>query len=124
MNDNDFPLPPANLEYLVFSLKMQAEMHLGLLHFGEEKDRPAPDLRMARHFIDLLAVLQDKTKGNLGLEEQRSLDNSITELRFRYVQTVESTNRKAAEPTSGPEPGQAETTSAAEPGPAESSTNG
>jgi hypothetical protein len=82
------PLPPATFSLLVLSLRMQVEMHLGLLHFGEEKDRPQPDLDTARHTIDLMAMLQEKTKGNLMLEEQRLLENSLTELRFRYVQTV------------------------------------
>ncbi len=87
------PFPPASFEYLVLSLRTQAEIHLGLLHFGEEKDRPEPDLGAARHTIDLLAMLQDKTKGNLTLEEQRLVDNSLTELRFRYVQAVEERRR-------------------------------
>lgn len=82
------PLPPASFSLLVLSLRMQVEMQLGLLHFGEEKDRPQPDLDTARHTIDLMAMLQEKTKGNLVLEEQRLLENSLTELRFRYVQTV------------------------------------
>jgi len=34
-------------------------------------------------------MLQEKTKGNLSTDEQRSLDNSITELRFRFVQARE-----------------------------------
>lgn len=79
-------LPPASFEFLVFSMRAQAEMQLGLFHFGEDEDRPQPDLAMARHTIDMLAVLQDKTKGNLSLEEQRLLENSLTELRFRFVQ--------------------------------------
>ncbi len=83
------PLPPASFSMLALSLRMQVEMQLGLLHFGEEKDRPQPDLDAARHTIDLMAMLQEKTKGNLSLEEQRLLDNSLTELRFRFVQTVE-----------------------------------
>ncbi len=82
----EYPVPPATFDYLVFSLRAQTEMHLGLLHFGEEKDRPKPDLRLAQHSIDMLGMLLDKTKGNLGLEEQRFLENSLTELRFRYVQ--------------------------------------
>jgi len=73
----------------VLSLRMQAEMQLGLIHYGEEKDRPEPDLEAARHAIDLLGVLQEKTKGNLTIEEQRLLENSLTELRFRYVQATE-----------------------------------
>ena len=48
---------------------------------------------MARHSIDLLAILQSKTKGNLTLEEQRLLENSLTELRFRYVQALEESKK-------------------------------
>lgn len=94
MSENDLeerssshpPLPPPSLDFLVLSIATQAQMHLGMFNFGEEKDKPEPDLDMARHNIDLLGVLQEKTKGNLTLEEERLLGNSLTELRFRYVQ--------------------------------------
>jgi hypothetical protein len=43
---------------------------------------------MAQHAIDLLGVLAEKTHGNLTIEEQRYLENSLTELRFRYVQVA------------------------------------
>jgi hypothetical protein len=92
--EQEVPAPPATFEYLVFFLRTQAELHLGLLHFGEEKDRPEPDLRMARHAIDLLGMLLDKTRGNLTLEEQRHLENSLTELRFRFVQVAEERKPK------------------------------
>lgn len=88
------PLPPPTFEWLTLSLRLQAEMHLGLLVAGEEKERPKPNLDAARHAIDLLAMLQEKTKGNLTLEEQRLLDNSVTELRFRYVQAVEESRKR------------------------------
>jgi hypothetical protein len=78
------PLPPATFAFLVLSLRTQAEMQLGLMHFGEEK--PEPDLMLARHSIDLMGMLVEKTKGNLDMEEQRLLENSLTELRFRFVQ--------------------------------------
>jgi hypothetical protein len=78
---------------LVLSLRTQAEVQLGLFHFGEDKDRPEPDLEAARHSIDLLGILQEKTRGNLTLEEQRLLENSLTELRFRYVQAVEQQSK-------------------------------
>ena len=86
--DTEAPVPPASFEYLVATFKFQAEMQMGLYHFGEEKDKPEPNLDLARHFIDTLAMLQDKTRGNLSLEEKRLLENSVTELRFRYVQTA------------------------------------
>jgi hypothetical protein len=66
---------------------------LGLLHFGAEEDRPKPDFDLARHSIDLLAMLHEKTRGNLTLEEQRLLENSLTELRFRYVQALEESKK-------------------------------
>lgn len=81
-------LPPANFDFLVYSLRLQAELNMGSMPFdiagGEEE--PEADFELARHNIDLLAMLQEKTKGNLTLEEQRALDNSLTELRFRFVQ--------------------------------------
>jgi hypothetical protein len=51
---------------------------------------------MARHSIDLLAMLQDKTRGNLAIEEQRLLENALTELRFRFVQAMEQHQKKTA----------------------------
>ena len=79
------------------SLKAQAEMQLGILHFGPEKDRPKPDFRVARHTIDLLALLEEKTRGNLTMDEQRLLENSLTELRFRFIQAFESHPAQPAE---------------------------
>ena len=88
-------LPPADFDFLIYSLRLQAELNLGLLPFG---DKTRPDLELGRHNIDLLAMLQQKTKGNLTMEEQRSLDNSVTELRFRWVQARE---KQAVENSSG-----------------------
>jgi len=102
MSDQDYPLPPATFEFLVLSLRTQTEMHLGLFYSGEGKDQPEPDFRIARHSIDLLAMLQEKTRGNITLEEQRLIENSLTELRFRFVQAMEQHQKQAAAPKSSP----------------------
>jgi|GEM_PF-371643 len=96
MSESGIPLPPATFEFLVFSLKMQAEMRLGLLKLGEGMDEEL-NLPAARHTIDMLAMIAEKTKGNLSLDEQRLVENSLTELRFRFVQVSESVPK----PTSG-----------------------
>jgi hypothetical protein len=84
-------LPAPNFDFLVYSLRLQAELSLGLLPFGGNDDgSPRIDFDLARHNIDLLGMLQEKTKGNLSLEEQRTLDNSVTELRFRFVQAQQT----------------------------------
>src|SRR5580658_10502792 len=80
-------LPPADFDFLVYSLRLQTEVSLGLLPFGASgqepgEENPEPDFELARHNIDLLAMLQQKTKGNLTAEEQLALDNSVTELRL------------------------------------------
>jgi len=92
MSDKDFPLPPPGFEFLVLSLRMQVETHLGMNPFVEEK--APPDFRLARHGIDLLSMLKDKTANNLSVEEQRLLENTITELRFRYVQAMDDARKK------------------------------
>lgn len=92
----EMPIPPADFQFLVSSLMFQAQMELGLLHFGDEKDRPEPNLPRAKHSIDLLGVLQEKTKGNLTLEEERLLLNGLTELRFRFVQTSDELKAKSS----------------------------
>ena len=96
MSQENF-LPPASFAFLVLSLSAQCQQALGLVNFGLEEEKPEPDLDMARHAIDLLAVLMEKTKGNLILEEQRLLENSLTELRFRFVQVSDEVAKTAAQ---------------------------
>jgi len=74
---------------------MQAEASLGAAPWAAEKQEV--NLPIARHTIDMLAVLQDKTRNNLSLEEQRLLDNSLTELRFRFIQATEAEQKKPVE---------------------------
>ena len=82
---------------------MQTQIQLGLLKYGQdeggEDSEPEPNLPVARHSIDMLAVLQEKTRGNLTTEEERVLENGLTELRFRYVQVAEELQRKGASPS-------------------------
>jgi hypothetical protein len=102
LNPNDYPLPPANFSFLVESLLMQTQMQLGLLHFGGDEDTPKPNLQLARHSIDTLAMLEEKTRGNLSTEEQRLVENGLTELRFRFIQ-VSDDLKKSGEPAGKPE---------------------
>jgi hypothetical protein len=95
-DDARIPMPPASFTFIVLSLRAQAEMQLGLMQFGED-EKQQPDLQLARHTIDLMGVLLEKTKGNLALEEHRLLENSLTELRFRFVQVSDDMAKAAAQ---------------------------
>lgn len=97
MNDLEVGAPPpASFEFLLASFIMQAQVQLGMLQLpGAEEESPSePNLPWAKHAIDLLAVLEEKTRGNLSLEEKRLLENSLTELRFRYVQAQNAAEKK------------------------------
>jgi hypothetical protein len=80
-------LPPPTFEFLVWSLRFQAEAALGL-YPQADGSAPQADVDLARHTLDLMAMLEEKTRGNLTMEEKRLLENTLTELRFRFVQAA------------------------------------
>jgi len=83
------PLPEVNFNSLIFSLSSSA-----FLHFGEIGDprtgEKQKDLPLAKHAIDTIAMLKEKTKGNLTEEEQKFIDSVLTDLRWRYVKAIKS----------------------------------
>ncbi len=82
------PLPPASIAMLISSLATQALASLGQLPDEEGKASPL-NLDYAKHFVDLLAVLEEKTKGNLEEEEEKMLTEALHQLRMMYVATAQ-----------------------------------
>lgn len=85
----DGELPAIDFATFVLSLAHSARVHLG--------DAPNPadgktetELSMARQTIDLLAVLQQKTHGNLSGEEERLLEQALYDLRMRFVEVAKA----------------------------------
>lgn len=78
------PLPPVEFSGLILSLSHAAMMHLGQIP-DPNTGQPVMDRDLARHTIDTLGMLKDKTAGNLTPEEQRLIDHALTELRLAYV---------------------------------------
>ena len=87
-------LPELDFSTFVLSLIHSALLHLGdAPHADPVGDGSHPDgqqsersLTLARQSIDLLGVLQEKTKGNLTGEEERLLDQALLDLRLRFVE--------------------------------------
>jgi Domain of unknown function (DUF1844) len=76
-------LPPANFPTLVQSMLTQILFYLGeLTTRGAE---PSVNLDLAKHQIDILGILEEKTRGNLTPEEKQLLDTALYESRMRYV---------------------------------------
>jgi hypothetical protein len=87
--------PPAmSFEQLVQSVYMTAMVQLGAAtHEGQQ---PQVDILGARQSIDMLAVLAEKTKGNLSAEESRLLDSALFELRMAFLEITQALARSAA----------------------------
>ena len=77
--------PEINFSTFIFSLNTSA-----LLHLGEIPDpatgKQQEDLAMAKQTIDLIAMLQEKTRGNLAADEENLVKHVLYDLRLRYVQ--------------------------------------
>jgi CTP-dependent riboflavin kinase len=85
---SDAAPPPVSFLAYVSGLVMAAAMYLG--------DQPDPvtgtvsvNLTSAGHAIDVLVMLQQKTQGNLTIEERQFLDQAVYELRVKYVEAAQ-----------------------------------
>jgi hypothetical protein len=77
---------PIDFYTFILSLGSSAFVHLGDAPHPETGAPAEPDLLLAHQTIDILAMLRDKTKGNLTQEEERFLETLLTDLRLRFVQ--------------------------------------
>lgn len=82
------PLPPGDFAALISMLVTQAFFALGLIHV-EGQEEKEPDLEMARYNIDMLSTLEEKTKGNLSEDEEKVLQNTLSQVRMAYVKVSE-----------------------------------
>ncbi|HUU50099.1 MAG TPA: DUF1844 domain-containing protein [Nitrospinota bacterium] len=78
------PLPEVNFTNFILSLSTSV-----LLNFGDIPDpvskEKKKDLNMAKQTIDIIGMLQEKTKGNLNKEEESLIESLLYDLRMRYV---------------------------------------
>jgi hypothetical protein len=82
-------LPTVDFATFILSLS-----HSALMHLGEAPDPEGgsiiKNLPLARQTIDLIAMLEEKTKGNLSGEEERLVGQILFDLRLRYVEHAKS----------------------------------
>lgn len=81
---NSARLPAPSFLSLVNMLGVEAAMHLGLIQTPGEEPLPV-DTEAARHLLDMLGILQAKTRGNLTEEEDRLFENMLADLRMQFV---------------------------------------
>lgn len=81
------PMPEVTFSAFVYSLSTSALVHLGEIPepITEKMDKNLP---LAKQTIDILGILQEKTKGNLTQEEENLLSSFLYDLRMRYVKAM------------------------------------
>ena len=85
------PDPSSGASSINFASFVLSLVHTAAVHFGDVGDpvtgeRHAPNLPLAQQMIDILAMLEAKTRGNLSVEERQLIDQVLYELRMRYVE--------------------------------------
>jgi hypothetical protein len=95
-------LPPVTFENFIFGLYNTALIHMGIR--DPETGELIQNLMLARHTIDTLGMIQDKTKGNLTAPESNMLENLLYNLRMGYLRAVKQPDEPAEdEPAKEPE---------------------
>ncbi len=77
--------PTIDFYTFVLSLASSAFVHLGDAPDPETGQATPPNLPLAHQTIDILDMLREKTRGNLSAEEEKFMENLLTDLRLRYV---------------------------------------
>lgn len=95
--DEGGPMPGPHLAEIIQMVTMQATIGLGGFRDQSGQAIP-PNLEYAKHYIDLLELLQTKTRGNLDDQEKRMLDGTLQELRMAFVEIYHALSQQAAAP--------------------------
>ena len=87
------------MEHVIQSIYISAIMAMGAA--TEPGQKPRIDIVGARQSVDMLGVLQEKTKGNLTEKEQRLLQNALFELRMMFLEITNAIAQQAQNPPKG-----------------------
>ena len=82
--DEDTQLPEINFATFILSLNSSALLHLGLID-DPATGKKIKNLALGKHTIDILGMLEEKTRGNLTKDEESLLKNILYDLRMLYV---------------------------------------
>jgi hypothetical protein len=97
VTDQETPESGVTFVNFILSLATTAAVHFGDIADPATGEKAEPNLVGASQMIELIAMLQDKTRGNLLEPEERMIDDLLYELRLRFVQAQQS-ERRIVEP--------------------------
>ncbi len=83
--EEQFPTP--DFSSFIFSISTTVLMDLGEIEHPIDKEKKV-NIKMAKHSIDVLDMIKDKTKGNLTEQESALIENIVTDLKLRYCDKI------------------------------------
>ena len=86
--------PPLTFAAFVFSLASSAAIHFGDLPDPVTGNKAEPNLEGAAQMIEILTLLEEKTRGNLTAEERQLLEQALYELRMRFVEAKQGSEKR------------------------------
>jgi hypothetical protein len=86
--------PPLTFAAFVFSLASSAAIHFGDLPDPVTGNKAEPNLEGAAQMIEILTLLEEKTRGNLTAEERQLLEQVLYELRMRFVEAKQGSEKR------------------------------
>jgi hypothetical protein len=92
------PEPQLTFTAFVFSLASSAAIHFGDLPDPVTGGAVEPNLEGAAQMIEILALLEEKTRGNLTAEERQLLEQVLYELRLRFVEAKQAGEKRIIVP--------------------------
>ena len=92
VGSDESDLPKPDFAGFLISLGSSAFVHMGLVPDPESGQTRTPNLAIARQTIDMLELLEEKTRGNLTDDETTLLRNLLTDLRMRFVTAARGKN--------------------------------
>jgi hypothetical protein len=93
VDNQDTPETGLTFTGFILSLATTAAVHFGDIADPTTGERATPNLTAAAQMIELIALLQEKTRGNLIEPEERLVDDLLYELRLRFVQAQQGESR-------------------------------
>jgi uncharacterized protein DUF1844 len=91
---------PTSFVNFMMSIASNAASALGMMEHPVTHQREV-DLELAKHWIDILGMLQQKTRSNLAPQEAKILEGLLADLRMQYVSLTSSASAKTARPYTG-----------------------
>lgn len=91
---------PASFANFLMSIASNAAATLGMMEHPVTRKREV-DLELSKHWIDVLGMLEQKTRGNLSAQEKKLLEGLLADLRMQYVSLTHSAQPKGQKPLTG-----------------------